>query len=144
MTDAELFIDYAMRFIGVPYKWGGENPISGMDCSGLVSECLNSFGIIPGRHTAQSIYESLDLRSTHNSYKPGAIVFFGDSLTDITHVAILVSPWLVIEAGGGDHKTLTKEDADLANAFVRIRPLRSRKGLVACLFPSVFLESASH
>ena len=37
-------VDYALKFVGRPYVWGGVGP-GGYDCSGLVSYCLT------GSHT---------------------------------------------------------------------------------------------
>lgn len=136
MTKAELFIDYAMRYVGIPYKWGGYNPISGMDCSGFVCQCLTAFGIISQRETAQGTYERLKNISQANVYQPGAIVFFGKSTSDICHVGILINDSLMVEAGNGNSRVLTKEDADLANAFIRVRPILARKDLVGALMPN--------
>lgn len=132
----ELLIQYAMSFIGVPYKWGGENPISGFDCSGLVQEILRSVGLDPpGDQTAQMLYMHF-LKDSYDAKDAGALAFYGESLRKITHIAMMIDPLRIIEAGGGGSKTKTKEDADLANAFVRIRPLNHRSDLLAVLMPN--------
>ena len=129
-------IQYAMSFLGVPYKWAGSNPISGLDCSGLLQCILQSVGMDPpGDQTAQGLFNHFEVSSTWNSYTPGALAFFGESVTKITHVAFLIDQYRMIEAGGGGHLTLTKEDAALQNAFVRIRLIKSRKDLVAVIKP---------
>lgn len=128
-----------MSFVGVPYKWGGENPISGMDCSGFVSECLEAFGLIRSRNTAQGIYDEIKGVS-QTSFEAGAVVFYGTNTFSITHVGILIvdgmTDGIMLEAGGGGAKTVSKEEADLTNAFVRIRPILRRKGLLTALFPN--------
>jgi cell wall-associated NlpC family hydrolase len=54
----DLLIQYAMSFIGVPYRWGGSNPITGFDCSGLVQEILKSVYMDPpGDQTAEALYQ---------------------------------------------------------------------------------------
>lgn len=42
---AQRLLDYAMSLRGVPYKWGGSDPTSGLDCSGLVQTVFKQFGI---------------------------------------------------------------------------------------------------
>ena len=49
-------VKYAKRFLGVPYRWGGESP-SGFDCSGFVRFVYKHFGIyLPHNAYAQSRY----------------------------------------------------------------------------------------
>ncbi len=128
-------IEYAMRFIGVPYRWGGENPITGFDCSGLVQEVLRGIGMDPpGDQTAQALYHAFEKHSVE-SISEGCLLFFGKSNQHITHVAIALNSTLMIEAGGGGHLTLTEKDAAAQNAFVRIRPISHRRDLVAFVLP---------
>lgn len=136
----ELLKQYALSFLGVPYRWGGENPITGVDCSGLVQELLISAGAHPDPHhdfTAQALYSYFE---KHGAFPGlctlGALAFYGKSRDQISHVAFCLDSSRVIEAGGGNHLTLTKDDAAAQNAFVRIRPVDHRADLVAVIKPA--------
>lgn len=127
------FLEYAQKFVGRPYIWGGDGSgkkSSGFDCSGLVLECLTAFGYYDGPDTTAD-----GLRKWCESKKwfkvsdiekqglcPGALVFFGTSKA--THVAIAINEKLMVEAGGGGSKCVS---ADTSTGFVRIRPISSRK-----------------
>lgn len=63
----------------------------------------------------------------------GCLAFFGAGPTAINHVAITLNRRLMIEAGGGNHTTLTPEIAAEQDACVRIRPIARRSDLVAIL-----------
>ena len=134
----ELFIDYLMRFVGTRYKWGGENPISGFDCSGLISEGLMAVGVLGGRTSAQGIYNEISPKATRRLDR-GSVVFFGPALSAIHHIGVIITPGIMIEAGNGNHLINTVEDSDLANAFVRVRSTSIRKDLVIGLLPNEFL-----
>jgi len=136
----QAVLDYAYSFLGTPYRWGGDDPILGIDCSGLVLEVLKAAGVYKGKFdtTAQGIYADLLNRDKAVVTKaPDAmcIAFYGISTTHITHVALCVSPTHMIEAGGGGSKTVDEKTAAAHNAFVRIRPIDSRVDLVAVLQP---------
>lgn len=128
------YVDLAFKFIGVPYVYGGNNPITGMDCSGLVCECLRSFGLI-GRpdQSAASLYSNLLAAGWVSGIGRGAILFFGSASGAITHVAIAINSNLMIEAGGGDRETISVKEAAKVGAYTRIRPIKNRKDFYASL-----------
>lgn len=131
-----LISQYAMSFVGLPYKWGGENPISGFDCSGLVQEILRSVGMDPsGDQTAQSLFEYFVKSSYRDQFCEGSLAFYGQSITKIIHVAFMIDVNRVIEAGRGGSKVLTRHDADIECAFVRIRPVKHRPDFLITLNP---------
>lgn len=133
----QILREYALSFVGIPYKWGASHPSDGYDCSGLVQELLRSCGIDPpGDQTAQALFNHFEKNSTWNVRQIGSLAFFGASPSAISHVAMLLDPYRMIEAGGGGSKTLTAQDAIRDNAFVRIRLVTSRKDLVAVLKPN--------
>lgn len=128
--------DYALKFVGRPYIWGGDGSgkcDGGFDCSGLVLECLWAFGILPqGDMTAQGIYDKLYAMNWHHvtQRKPDDILFFGKDASHITHVAIAIGNGLMVEAGGCGSKCKT---AATSTGMVRVRPISWRKDLVAAL-----------
>jgi cell wall-associated NlpC family hydrolase len=125
----QIMIQYAMRLVGLPYKWGGSNPLEGYDCSGLVQELLLSAGIDPeGDQTAQGLFDWFDLYGERDP-KPGigVLCFYGKNVSSITHVSMMLDPFRVIEAGSGGPKTHTFQEATAQGAFVRIRHISGRK-----------------
>jgi cell wall-associated NlpC family hydrolase len=135
---------YAMSFVGVPYRWGGDNPISGFDCSGLVIELLQSCGVLPFGFdtTAQGLYTYFASEhgtpALQNTF--GALSFYGKSNKSITHVGFCIDEHRMIEAGGGDSNVRDRTAADAKCAFVRIRPIHFRKDYVATLMPNYRYE----
>ena len=132
----DILRNYAMHFVGTPYKWGGDDPMDGFDCSGFIQELLASAGMDPpGDQTAQKLFDHFEKYGQWNIYKCGALAFYGKSVAEITHVAMLIDGYRIIEAGGGGSKTKSKQDAIDQNAYVRVRLLRNRKDLVAVILP---------
>lgn len=117
-------VDYAMKFIGKPYIWGGNNA-KGFDCSGLVIEVLQAFGILPqGDWTADGLSKKLQALGYNvvNDYCAGDIVFFKNS-SKYYHVAIMVNDFQYIEAGGGGS---TCTNADNSTGMIRLRTVKWR------------------
>jgi cell wall-associated NlpC family hydrolase len=134
-----ILYDYAMKFVGQPYIWGGEHPSLGFDCSGLTQEILRSVGLDPpGDQNAQALYNHFEKIGAVNSYGLGALAFFGKSVTSITHVGFCLDNYRMLEARGGDSTTLTKEIAIKQGAFVGVRLIKRRGDLVAVIKPRYF------
>lgn len=125
MYSKVVFYDYAMSFIGLPYLWGGDDPIKGFDCSGLVIELLTAVGVIPTR-------VDMSAAQLHAYFKNavvtdpefGTLAFFGGD--NISHVALCINKTLMLEAGGGTPATLDCEAAAKQNAYIKIRPISHR------------------
>lgn len=132
----DLALELALTYVGVPYFWGGSSPMRGFDCSGLVVELLKSVGCIGGSsdYTSQGLHglaikrgvAKLDTTKIHKA----DILFFGSSPNKVTHVAIALTPLLMVEAGGGNSSTTNINRAIEQSAFVRIRPIANRNDLV--------------
>lgn len=126
--------DYLMHFIGKPYIWGGSGAV-GFDCSGLVLEGLWALGILPQKDlTAQGIYDALLKSGWRKPFvhviKTDDVLFFGMDEKHITHVAVAVDEFRMIEAGGGGSKCKT---VATSTGMVRVRPIANRSDLVEVL-----------
>jgi len=122
------FLQTALSFQNTLYRWGGDDP-SGLDCSGLVVECLKSVGLM--RNKADATANQLFLQHKANEVtKPteGCLAFWFDGATDlVTHVAVCLDEDVCLTAGGGGSHIYTREDAIRQNAFVKIRPIDHRR-----------------
>lgn len=134
----ELLKLYALQLVGTPYRWGGDDPMLGFDCSGLVIELLQSKGVLPRGYdnTAQGLYNKFKKEGSSWVKNFGALAFFGRSTDRITHVGFMLDHYRMLEAGGGGSQTITRLEAAKRNAFVRIRPLSWRNDLVAIVKPN--------
>ena len=64
----------AMRYLGIPYRWGGASPSTGFDCSGFIMYVYAQVGVsLPHSAAAQYGYGSPVSRS---QLQPGDLVFF--------------------------------------------------------------------
>lgn len=134
----EIMTIYSISLLGRPYIWGGDDPVRGFDCSGLVQEILASGGFDPrSDQTAQGLYDILSrdhkLLTKKEDIQTCSLVFFGKSSSEISHVGFAVNKWQMVEAGGGGSRTLTEDDAIKQNAYVRIRPISARFDFVAAI-----------
>ena len=83
MKSKEL-IEYAKKFLGIPYKFGGTSPSTGFDCSGFVQYVYkNCLGINIRRTTKEQINDGFEVKK--EDLLPGDLVF-----TSINHVSIYV------------------------------------------------------
>ena len=137
-VEANQAARYAMTLLGLPYKWGGQNPLEGFDCSGLVQEILASVGADPkGDQTAQMLFDYFSKSKNGRISEPkcGALSFYGSNHKSIRHIAFCINEYQMIEAAGGDSSTRTLEDASNRGSFVRIRPIMYRLDYIHCIYP---------
>ena len=85
---ATAALAFAKSMMGTPYKWGGETPAEGFDCSGLVQWAYGKAGISLPRVTDQQFVAPGGVRVGRDDLKPGDLVFFRDSTGYVHHVGI--------------------------------------------------------
>jgi cell wall-associated NlpC family hydrolase len=79
----------ALNMIGVRYRWGGDTPDSGLDCSGFVRYVFqDTLGMnLPRRAAEMSrVGEKISARDL----KPGDLVFFNTIRRTVSHVGIYI------------------------------------------------------
>ncbi len=108
-------VGYALAQVGTPYRWGGESPGSGFDCSGLVQAAYASAGVALPR-VAQEQFVAGPAVPAGALLSPGDLVFFGPAPGLATHVG------LVVDASG------VMVDAPHPGAAVRVEPFPTVPG----------------
>lgn len=105
-ADISAITATALRFVGVPYMWGGNSP-KGFDCSGLVWYCFHMNGVeLPRNSSKQAACgEAVSL----DALQEGDLVFFGKEIPEadrveggpafrVNHVAVYLGGGKIIQA----------------------------------------------
>jgi len=111
----------AERFVGIPYRWGGENVVDGMDCSGFVRAVYNLCGLnIP--RTSREQYKAGESVGKED-LRDGDLVFFGSSEDAINHVGIYVGNNRFVHAPrrGEEIRVTSVEESYFEKRFVGAR-----------------------
>jgi cell wall-associated NlpC family hydrolase len=100
----------AMGFLGVRYKYGGENAAEGVDCSGFVRTIYEqTLGMVLPRRAAEQARATQTI--SRDELKPGDLVFFNTMRSAFSHVGIYI----------GDNKFI---HAPRTGAQVRVEDMR--------------------
>ena len=82
-------IQLARRFLGVTYTWGGVSSY-GFDCSGFTQMLIRQRGFIMPRDADVQARWSGVTPVERKDLQPGDLLFFGASLTKITHTGMYI------------------------------------------------------
>lgn len=111
----------AERFVGIPYQWGGNTVVDGMDCSGFTKAVYNLCGVnIP--RTSREQYKAGN-PVERGELKDGDLLFFGDSAASINHVGIYVGNGRFVHAPrrGEEIRVAGMEESYFERRFVGAR-----------------------
>jgi cell wall-associated NlpC family hydrolase len=123
VTGSDVVAD-ATKYLGVPYQWGGTNPASGLDCSGLVQRVYGDLGVtLPRTSEEQATVGTAvpDLASA----QPGDLVFFEPGANGPGHVGIYIGNGQMIDAPHTG-TTVQVQAVGTPSAIRRILPSASR------------------
>lgn len=111
----------AERFVGIPYRWGGENVVDGMDCSGFVRAVYNLCGLSIPR-TSRDQYKAGE-SVAKEELQDGDLVFFGSSEDAINHVGIYVGNGRFVHAPrrGEEIRVTSVDESYFEKRFVGAR-----------------------
>jgi len=89
-TTGSAVVQYAMKFLGNPYVYGGTSLTNGTDCSGFTMSVYAHFGVyLPHSSTAQRSYGTA---ISYSEARPGDLLFYNG------HVAIYIGGGRIIHA----------------------------------------------
>ncbi len=87
----------AMSLVGVPYRWGGNTPASGFDCSGLVRYVMDRAADVNLPRTTADM-SSRGVSIEPDQIAPGDLIFFNTTGRPHSHVGIYVGKLRFVNA----------------------------------------------
>lgn len=121
----KAIITTARSYVGVPYRWGGESPRTGFDCSGLTMVVYRINGLDLPRSSRQQwkVGKPIDRRQLQK----GDLVFFATaSRNRVSHVGIYAGEDKFLHAPGRGRRIQT---ASLSSKYFRSRYVGARSYL---------------
>ncbi len=97
-STAEKIVDYAKKYIGIKYVYGGDSPKEGFDCSGFTKYVYSNFGISLERTSVDQASQGKHVDKS--DLKVGDLVFFDTNggHNRINHVGIYIGSGKFIHA----------------------------------------------
>lgn len=89
-------VNYALKFVGNRYVYGGSDPNTGADCSGFTSYVMrNAAGVYLNRTSTDQSGQGKAVSAS--DIRPGDLVFYGNG-SSINHVAIYIGNGQIVHA----------------------------------------------
>lgn len=89
-------VNYALQFVGGPYRAGGNDPRTGVDCSGFVRYVMqNGAGISMNRSSVTQATQGHAISASQ--MQPGDLLFYSGS-SGINHVAMYIGDGKIVHA----------------------------------------------
>lgn len=118
-------IMYALSMVGVNYKWGGQTPETGLDCSGFVSHVFSHAAGVALPHNAYAI-SRIGMKIHPLELQPGDLVFYKTLRKTFSHVGIYLGENRFVHASStaGDIMISNMRDRYWARHFNGARRLQ--------------------
>ena len=91
----------AKRYVGTHYRYGGESPTSGFDCSGFVQYVFGRHGVRLPRTSREQAVAGAPVPLDVTSLRPGDLLLFASTGTRVNHVAIYVGSNRILHSAAG-------------------------------------------
>lgn len=103
-TSAARVLTTADRYVGTRYRYGGEAPAEGFDCSGFVQYVFGRHGIELPRTSRQQATAGWRVPRDPAALRPGDLMLFASTGGRVDHVAIYAGDGRILHSsasGGG-------------------------------------------
>lgn len=85
----DKIVKESVNYLGIPYKYGGDNPIEGFDCSGFVKYIYQKVAKLEvPRTTTSQLKIGKPIKMTN--IQKGDLIFFGINSKYVNHVGIYI------------------------------------------------------
>ena len=108
----------ARKYLGIPYVWGGTDPATGLDCSGLVQRVYRDLGVELPRVSGEQARVGQAVPDLAAA-RPGDILAFGHP---VHHVGIYVGDGQMIDAPCPGRKVTLEKVWETPSAIRRVLP----------------------
>lgn len=99
--------NYALNFVGTPYEWGGNDPRTGIDCSGLVQQMFGAFGQNLPRTAAEQALVGTPIRRLEDLRKGDRLYFWEAKRGKIGHTGIYLGNGYFVHSSVSHHGVAT-------------------------------------
>ena len=97
--------DFALNYVGYNYRWGGESPATGFDCSGFTSFVYKQFGYELDRVACDQAKNGRAV--SKEELQPGDILCFYSSGSYIGHVGLYIGDNMFVHAANSSSGVIT-------------------------------------
>ncbi len=96
MSRRSQIVNYALKFVGNPYVWGGTSLTNGVDCSGFTMQILKEFGVSLPHYSGSQAKMGKSVSSSE--MRPGDLIFYANSRGVVNHVAMYIGNGQIVHA----------------------------------------------
>ncbi len=119
----KTIVQYAMQSVGTAYKWGGQTPLEGFDCSGLIVYTHKKAGIKIPRMTSMQLKNGRIVQ--FSDIQPADLIFFNNpDKNQGLHVGLYIGDGKFIHSPGKGHNVLV---ASLNNIYFKKNYIGARR-----------------
>ncbi len=138
---AENLSMFALGLIGVNYRWGGDTPETGLDCSGLVRYVFQQVTGVTLPHNSKEM-SRVGKKVSVADLAPGDLVFFNTRRFAFSHVGIYLGEnrFLHAPAAGRDVEIATLDKSYWQKRFNGARRLI---GVLPAIVPSLVTQAVA-
>jgi len=105
----DSIVQIARAQLGKRYKYGGESPEKGFDCSGLVTYIMTTLKLDVPRTAQEQATKGVRLRKDTSALLPGDLLTFGKPAKGVSHVGIYVGDGRYIHASSVAGKVIESD-----------------------------------